>query len=71
MGEVYKKATEVFIWLRESDDEVDAAINIIPILNDKLSTFDGRLPTIKLGDALVGAGLPSLTSPVWKGSRKL
>jgi hypothetical protein len=71
MGEIYKKATEAFIWLGESDDEVDAAINAIPVLNDKLSSFDGRLPTIRSGDIIVHAGLPSFTFLVGRGFGKL
>jgi hypothetical protein len=71
MGEIYTKATEAIIWLGPSDDDIDAALNAIPLLNAKLGGIEGRLATTALNNALVDAGLPPVGSPVWKGFTKL
>jgi len=71
MAEIYTRATEVIIWLGESNELIDKAIDVTPKLNSKLERFNERLESELLDHALAEAGLPTGQSPIWDGFTEL
>jgi len=69
MHKIYTRARKGVIWLGEGNTAIDAAVEAIPLLVQKFSSYDSRLG---FDDYSFGAhGIPRLSSPVWSGINHL
>lgn len=66
MGDIYRRAQKVLIWLGEEDEDSRLGLNYVHILLEALQpTFDSGVSEIKHSDLIRIIGLPSIKSGAW------
>ncbi|KAI9878947.1 MAG: hypothetical protein M1830_010065 [Pleopsidium flavum] len=66
MGDIYRKAQQVLIWLGEEDEDSRFGLNYVQILLAELQpVFDNGLGEIKFSDLIKALGMPAIKGGAW------
>ncbi len=66
MGDIYRKAQQVLIWLGEGDEDSRLGLNYVQILLTELQPmFDNGVSEIRFSDLIKALGMPAIKSRAW------